>query len=337
MSTVKEFIRANFDEDHVVIPWELHATIGFRDVALMSLYPEKFELDNEYRDYVEIETSCEGLTCSELDMLSILKPFKNTKNVCLAATVLFDHCHEYVGTRQGMPDGGRKAVFDDAYKNEFLKKAWNYAVRHDLTGRSFGRAILKLNYEPEVDVVPLIHSYLEVDDRSTVREFIRANFGKYKIVIPWALHTTIRFEDIAFISISNEFGLNIRYYQYVSPDNDDDEDDNCYEYDRFYVTKLFENIENVCLMVLILNDGCHSTSCCHYNIDGVVNCQVFSNEFLEKAWDYAVKHNLISERFGQIILKLGYEPEVDIESFTCHYLGGVPTKSARSDGALHTP
>jgi len=337
MSTVREFIRANFDKNQIIIPWKLHTTIRIKDVAFMSLHDKKFKLDDKYYDYIEIETSCEDTTCPDLDTLSILKPFNNTKNVCLAMLTLSCPCHEYVSTYRFLDNPNNsycRGVYPEPDENRFLKKAWNYAVKHDLAGKLFGRTILKLDYEPKVDTKSFIRNYLETDDQAGIREFIKANFDKKTIVIPWELHDMIQIEDVAFISLSDKFKFDRQYRQYIGSDSE--EDDNCYEGDTFYVTKLFENTENVCLAMLMVYDGCHYDAYCEYELEGVKSRRVFDDEYLGQAWDYAVKHNLISEQFGHIILKLRYEPEVDVESFTRHYLGGIPTKSARTLAGVHT-
>lgn len=169
---------------------------------------------------------------------------------------------------------------------------------------------------------------------SEVKEFIRENFGSRMTTIPWDLHPFIGIKDAAFVSLyPNQFKLDDQYYAHI-----DIEEYNrtCQEYDNLRVVVDFENKENVCLLVAVLCDGCHDDiySTMETNDDSQ---KLFTKEFLNEAWNYAVAHNLTSGHFGDVIKKLGYSPEVDSGPFTVYYFSNFGPKSARerSDAALH--
>ena len=164
---------------------------------------------------------------------------------------------------------------------------------------------------------------------SNVKEFIRENFNEAKITIPWDLHPFITMKDIAFISLhSRQFRLDNQYFSYIDTE---EYNDSCQESDNLRVVKEFENKENVCLLVAVLfREGCHNNIYSTIEIDYNDSQELFTKEFLENAWNYAITHNLALGLLGDTIKKLGYRPKIDADPFTSCYFINFRTKNARS-------
>lgn len=136
---------------------------------------------------------------------------------------------------------------------------------------------------------------------SEVAKFIEKNLQKKQITIPWEFHTLIRFDDIAFISIDiNKFKLDDQYYKHIHIEENDECD--------LTVVKLFENMENVCFLAAILHESYYDNIFAimedGHGVDGI-----FTDEYLDEAWNYAAKHNRHIKLMGDIIKKLGYRPK----------------------------
>lgn len=157
-----------------------------------------------------------------------------------------------------------------------------------------------------------------VTKMSTFKQFVKEQFpGDIMITIPWELHNSITIEDIAFVSIhSYAFILDDKYYEYIEKEGTDPKDP-CEKYENITVNHQFENMDNVCFLFAILNEGCHTYI---EIVSDSIDEYIIDDHYLDNAWDYAVEHNLTLGLFGDVLRKLGCEPEVYGGQFTSKYL-----------------
>lgn len=164
---------------------------------------------------------------------------------------------------------------------------------------------------------------------SITRDFFKENFDKERVIIPWDLHPHITLKDAALVSLYHKkFRLHKKYYKYIDTE---EHNTSCQEQDDLHVVKDFANIQNVCLLAAMLDRGCHDNIYSTLRIDEDEEYDLFEKEFLENAWNYAMKYEeLVLGRFCSVLKKLGYKPKVDKDIFTSHYFGNPETKSARN-------
>lgn len=165
---------------------------------------------------------------------------------------------------------------------------------------------------------------------ATLKDLIRNKFNNDGLItIPWNLHGSITFEDIAFVSMRTYlFRLDDEYYSHINSEKN-------YQHTEFLrISERFDNYENTCFLFVILQKEWRD------NIYGMVLADdpepgfIFSREFCDKAWDYVIEHNLNYRLFGAILIKIRYTREVNDEPFMYKYLGILGTKKARSDSGF---
>jgi hypothetical protein len=159
---------------------------------------------------------------------------------------------------------------------------------------------------------------------SLVKEFIKENINKQIILIPWELHPHFKFDDIAFISLLNNFVLDKTYYSHVRIDN---ETITYIRFDNIWLAKRFDNYMNICLLMAIKHEGRCTM------IDGRATCDtlsIFNDNYIESAWEFAVENNLTNCKFGNIVRKLKKKQHEDNQDFVTRYLHYTNVKSARN-------
>jgi len=175
MSTVKQFLRENREKlesnitraNRVVIPWELHASIGIEDIAIISQYAAKIMLDKEYFEHVDVTEA--NMSCQEQDNIRIVKEFKNIENVCLMIEVLDPGCHNDVYDIVVNDENDWGYDHDRIFTSEFLREAWDYAVCNELALGSLGDAIKKCGHKPEVNNKSFISRYFGCTNTKSAR------------------------------------------------------------------------------------------------------------------------------------------------------------------------
>ena len=168
-----------------------------------------------------------------------------------------------------------------------------------------------------------------------LKEYIKEHIDDEIINISLDMKSFITMEDVAFMSLSTQYSVD-EYLTYINIRTYHDENfRNCNgAYDYIEIQERFENYENICLMVSIIHFKIHM------ELDDFCVADkknIFSEEYLKKAWEYAIENNLDHNKFGSIIQRLN--PQIlkhETDNFGQQYLYGSNTKSARNTTMLQT-
>jgi len=138
---------------------------------------------------------------------------------------------------------------------------------------------------------------------SIFRQFLIDNIKEESVIIPWELHTSITLEDVVYISVSkSEYILENTYDEHITIDDCEA----CRGMDFMYIKKHFDNMENVCLLYLILYESCHDMIFTSIDTNDI-SPTIFTEKFIEDAWVYARVNKLTHSLFSDTIKKLGYD------------------------------
>ena len=140
MESISDYIRENFDDDLVIIPWNLHTSITIRDIVFISLHVDKFRLDDLYNELIHDDDR----RSYEQDYFSINSHFENYENVCLLYLVLNQSYHSNIYAV--VKDDDESELFS----SKFLEECLDYVIEHDFENNPIGEILAKLGFSSKI-------------------------------------------------------------------------------------------------------------------------------------------------------------------------------------------
>jgi hypothetical protein len=160
MEPLKDYIRENFDNKCITIPWELREYITIEDIVFMSICYHKFKLDGEYMRRI-----ASGEMLNRYNYVSIDECFENYENVILLYLVLYKS--QYQNARVTIHTNQSESLL---FSNEFLQDCLQYVMEHNFESNLIGDILLHLGLsKPKNDGQAFSNNYLNGNNIKSAR------------------------------------------------------------------------------------------------------------------------------------------------------------------------